>query len=299
MAWQRPVLAARAFRLPRCLTQFEAVRHQQFSTAPSPAPVDDAPNAAPPLDINALLNQPARILPVSRSYFTGTPKFTDYELKLEYLRAKYMDLPSYGPREAPRVAWLVRGQFLAKVNEDISVSRYARLLKSLKVLNKIREEVMPEEVSKFIGEFSRPKNLYQWELNPRKPDEDGRSRGIGRRKTAHATAYLVEGDGQIIINGKTISEVFPRIHDRESAMWALKATNRLHKYNVFVVARGGGVTGQAEAVTLAVAKSLLVHEPGLKSALRRAGVVRTDPRQVERKKPGKLKARKMPAWVKR
>ncbi|EGD90349.1 hypothetical protein H112_01808 [Trichophyton rubrum D6] len=298
MAWQRPVLAARTFRLPRCLTQFEAFRHQPFSTTTS-SPLDDSPNAAPPLDPSESLRQPTRMLPVSRSYFTGTPKFTDYELKLEYLRAKYMDLPSYGPREAPRVAWLVRGQFLAKVNEEISVSRYARLLKSLKVLNKIKAEVMPAEVSQFIEEFSRPRNLYQWELNPRKPDEDGRSRGIGRRKTAHATAYLVEGDGQIIINGKTISEVFPRLHDRESAMWALKATNRLHKYNVFAVARGGGVTGQAEAVTLAVAKSLLVHEPGLKSALRRAGVIRTDPRQVERKKPGKLKSRKMPAWVKR
>ncbi|EEQ32577.1 37S ribosomal protein S9, mitochondrial [Microsporum canis] len=298
MAWQRPVFAARAFRFPRCLMQPEAARHQPFSTV-APAPSDGTSDAAPPMNLDEITRLPTRMLPASPSYFTGSPKFTDYELKLQHLRAKYVDLPSYGPREAPRIAWLVRTQFLSKINEDISVSRYARLLKSLKVLNKIKEDVMPQEVSDFIAEFSRPRNLYQWELAPKKPDENGRARGMGRRKTAHATAYLVEGDGQIMVNGKAISEVFPRIHDRESAMWALKATNRLHKYNVFAVARGGGVTGQAEAVTLAVAKALLVHEPGLKSALRRAGVIRTDPRQVERKKPGKLKARKMPAWVKR
>ncbi|KAK2873699.1 hypothetical protein FQN49_002160 [Arthroderma sp. PD_2] len=297
MAWQRPALAIRALRIPQCVQQLEA-RYQPFSTTAS-APPQDTSKAAPPIDLNQISREPARIVPASPSYFTASPKFTDYELKLEQLRAKYVDLPVYGPREAPRVAWLMRPQFLAKIGEDISVSRYARILKSLKVLNKIKSEVVPQEVADFIGEFSRPRNLYQWEFAPKSPDENGRARGMGRRKTAHATAYLVEGDGQILINGKNISEIFPRIHDRESAMWALKATNRLHKYNVFAVVRGGGVTGQAEAVTLAVAKAVLVHEPALKSALRRAGVIRTDPRQVERKKPGKLKARKMPAWVKR
>ncbi|KAF3483681.1 mitochondrial 37S ribosomal protein MRPS9 [Arthroderma uncinatum] len=296
MAWQRPALAVRALRIPQCLRQLEA-RHQPFSTNATSA--NDTHNAAPPIDLSQLLLRPARIVPASPSYFTGSPKFTDYELKLEHLLDKYKDLPKFGPRESPRVAWLVKPQFLEKINEDIAVSRYVRMMKGLKMLNKIRTEVVPQEVTDFIGEFSMPRNLYNWEFAQRTPDEHGRARGMGRRKTAHATAYLVEGDGQIIINGKNISEVFPRIHDRESAMWALKATNRLHKYNVFAVVRGGGVTGQAEAVTLAVAKAALIHEPGLKSALRRAGVIRTDPRQVERKKPGKIKARKMPAWVKR
>ena len=128
---------------------------------------------------------------------------------------------------------------------------------------------------------------------------------------------LVEGDGQVLVNGRKLLEVFPRVHDRESALWALKVTERMDKYNVFALVQGGGTTGQAESVTLALAKALLVHEPALKPVLRRgeswplfsvlnleansfaAGCVTSDARRVERKKPGRLKARKKPAWVKR
>ncbi|KAI5308390.1 37S ribosomal protein S9, mitochondrial [Ascosphaera atra] len=88
-------------------------------------------------------------------------------------------------------------------------------------------------------------------------------------------------------------------HTRESALWPLTITERINKYNVWALVRGGGVTGQAEAMTVALAKALIIHEPALKPILRRAGCVTTDPRQVERKKPGHLKARKKPAWVKR
>ena len=82
-------------------------------------------------------------------------------------------------------------------------------------------------------------------------------------------------------------------------MWPLQATQRLDKYNIWAIAKGGGTTGQAEAITLGLAKALMVHEPDLKPALRKAGVIIRDTREVERKKHGKLKARKMPAWVKR
>jgi small subunit ribosomal protein S9 len=100
-------------------------------------------------------------------------------------------------------------------------------------------------------------------------DELGRAKGVGRRKTSSAVAWLVEGEGEVLVNGKSLSEFFGRLHHRESAVWALKATQRLDKYNVFALVQGGGLTGQAEAMTLAVAKSLLVHEPALKPALRR------------------------------
>ncbi|KAH9828232.1 37S ribosomal protein S9, mitochondrial, partial [Teratosphaeria destructans] len=124
-------------------------------------------------------------------------------------------------------------------------------------------------------------------------------RAVGRRKSSRAIVALVEGEGEALVNERSLSDYFGRVHDRESAVWALKATGRLDKYNVWALVKGGGTTGQAEAITLAVAKALLAHEPDLKPALRRAGVVTRDPRSVERKKPGKLKARKMPAWVKR
>jgi small subunit ribosomal protein S9 len=100
-------------------------------------------------------------------------------------------------------------------------------------------------------------------------DDWGRARGVGRRKTSSAVAWVVEGEGEVLINGKSLSQFFGRLHHRESAVWALKSTSRLDKYNVFGLVNGGGSTGQAEALTLAVAKALLVHEPALKPALRR------------------------------
>lgn len=155
------------------------------------------------------------------------------------------------------------------------------------------------------------------EAKPGKIDQSGRSLGVGRRKEATARVWLVEGTGEVLINGKNIAQVLPRLHDRESALWALTITERVDKYNVFALVEGGGTTGQAESITLALAKALLVHEPALKPALRRgkrdfswnscfqilirnpAGCVTSDARRVERKKPGRVKARKMPTWVKR
>ena len=92
---------------------------------------------------------------------------------------------------------------------------------------------------------------------------------MGRRKESSAKVYLVEGTGEVLVNGKSLVQLFPRLHDRESALWALKVTERMDKYNVFALVEGGGVTGQAESITLALAKALLVHEPALKPALRR------------------------------
>lgn len=128
---------------------------------------------------------------------------------------------------------------------------------------------MPEEVKEVMAEFLRPGNPYQQKPAPRKVDDIGRARGVGRRKTSTATVWLVEGDGQVMVNGKSIVHVFPRIHDRESALWALRVSERMDKYNVWAVVHGGGVTGQAEATALALARALLVHEPDLKPLLRR------------------------------
>jgi len=134
---------------------------------------------------------------------------------------------------------------------------------------------------------------------PKALDVFGRVHGLGRRKTSVANVWVLEGDGRVLVNGKPLAEVFDRVHDRESAVWPLLSTGRMGKYNVWAIVSGGGKTGQAEALTLGLARALLVHEPALKPALRRAGCVTRDPRMVERKKPGHVKARKMPTWVKR
>ncbi|OCK85077.1 hypothetical protein K432DRAFT_378032 [Lepidopterella palustris CBS 459.81] len=240
-----------------------------------------------------------RIVPASPSYFSAKPDFTDSLISLQALLRKYATLPVVPPGHAPRVAWKTVAQFRLVVNEPIKSAKYHRIIELLHRLNHIHPALMPAEVTQALDRYKRDINPHDNKAKPGVIDDVGRSKGVGRRKTSSAVAWLVEGEGEVLVNGKTLAQMFGRLHDRESAVWALKSTQRLDKYNVWALVKGGGVTGQAEALTLAVAKALLVHEPMLKPALRRAGCVTRDPRKVERKKAGHVKARKMPTWVKR
>ncbi|KAI9826882.1 MAG: 37S ribosomal protein S9, mitochondrial [Thelocarpon impressellum] len=241
----------------------------------------------------------ARLVPASPSYFTSLPDFTDSLLSLQGLLRKHQTLPVVGPGQAPRVAWKTLPQFRLQVGEPVRAARYHRIVELLHRLNHIHPSLVPEEVRTALDQYKRASNPHDNVARPGVVDEHGRARGLGRRKSATARVWLVEGEGEVLINGKSLAGAFGRMHDRESAIWALKATDRIDKYNVWARLSGGGSTGQAEAMTLGLAKALLVHEPMLKPALRRAGCITRDRRRVERKKPGKLKARKMPAWVKR
>ncbi|KAF2197155.1 hypothetical protein GQ43DRAFT_444487 [Delitschia confertaspora ATCC 74209] len=264
--------------------------------------------AAPPIDFNtfnkAKKPQPLslktlRVIPASPSYFSAKPTFTDDFINLSALLRKVATLPTVPASEAPRVAWKTIHQYRIMVNEPVKTLRYHRILDILHRLNRIHPSLMPEEVREAMLRYKKAAQPEDRIPKPGVIDELGRAKGVGRRKTSSAVAWVVEGEGEVLVNGKNLSQFFGRLHDRESAVWALKATERLDKYNVWALVQGGGVTGQAEALTLAVAKALLVHEPALKPALRRAGCITRDPRKVERKKAGHVKARKMPTWVKR
>ncbi|PHH89128.1 hypothetical protein CDD83_6620 [Cordyceps sp. RAO-2017] len=185
------------------------------------------------------------------------------------------------------------------MGEQIKASHYARVMRVARRLNLIEPSLVPQKVRVALAAFARAIDPSSNKPNPTIIDGYGRAIATGKRKESTARAFVVEGTGQVLINGKTLSEAFGRVHDRESAVWALLATKRLDKYNVWALVEGGGTTGQAEALTMAVAKALLAHEPALKPALRKAGCITRDIRTVERKKHGHVKARKMPAWVKR
>lgn len=165
--------------------------------------------------------------------------------------------------------WLKLSQYRSSSGEYVAASKYAQILRILSRLNRIHPRLRSREVLNIMKEFQRPGSDEIQKAKPGIIDEYGRSKGVGRRKESSAKVYLVEGAGEILVNGKNIVRAFPRLHDRESAMWALKVSERVDKYNVFAVVSGGGITGQAEAVTLAVARALLVHEPALKPLLRR------------------------------
>lgn len=241
----------------------------------------------------------ARLVPESPSYFSIQPKFIDSLVSLDQILERYQSLPVSAPGDAPKVVWLSVKDYRGLVGEKVKNTRYQHVLRVLKRLNQIHPLYMPSEVQQAIQLFKRDVTPETVLTKSSPIDSMGRSLGVGRRKSATGRAWLVEGTGEVLVNGKPLSEAFGRVYDRESVIWPLKTTGRIDKYNLWCRVQGGGTTGQAEALTLAVANALLGHEPALKPALRRAGCVTRDPRKVERKKPGRLKARKKPAWVKR
>jgi small subunit ribosomal protein S9 len=122
---------------------------------------------------------------------------------------------------------------------------------------------------------------------------------VGRRKRAVARVRLYPGDGEIVINGRGLEEYFGRPQDWGDAMAPLELTGNKNQFNVSVLVKGGGVTGQAQAIRHGVSRALLLAEPEAKFALRQAGFLTRDPREKERKKPGLKRARKAPQYTKR
>lgn len=121
----------------------------------------------------------------------------------------------------------------------------------------------------------------------------------GRRKAAVARVYLREGKGQITVNKKSIDQYFPLEWHRNSIIAPLTLTENDKNYDVMVNVRGGGISGQAEAIRLGISKALVDINEEYKSSLRQAGFMTRDSRVVERKKSGQKKARKRFQFSKR
>lgn len=121
----------------------------------------------------------------------------------------------------------------------------------------------------------------------------------GRRKTSVARAYVTKGSGAITINGRDFKEYFKTPTLQYYVQQSLNNAKARNEYDVKVNVNGGGTTGQAQAVRLAIAKALVEINPELKPALRAEGLVTRDPRMVERKKFGQKKARRRFQFSKR
>ncbi|MHC1778423.1 MAG: 30S ribosomal protein S9 [Lentimicrobium sp.] len=122
---------------------------------------------------------------------------------------------------------------------------------------------------------------------------------LGRRKTAVARIYLKDGNGVITVNGRDYKEYFPTGTLQYVVTQSLEVAESLGKYDIKVNLDGGGITGQAEALRLAISKALCEINPEFRPPLKAKGLLRRDPRMVERKKPGQKKARKKFQFSKR
>ena len=123
--------------------------------------------------------------------------------------------------------------------------------------------------------------------------------GTGRRKTAAARVFLKPGSGNISINGRALDQYFGRETARMVVRQPLELVEASDKFDVYVTVKGGGGSGQAGAIRHGITRALMEYDETLRSALRKAGFVTRDAREVERKKVGLRKARKRPQFSKR
>ena len=122
---------------------------------------------------------------------------------------------------------------------------------------------------------------------------------LGRRKSAVARVFVTEGSGKITINKRDIAEYFPSSILQYVVKQPLNKLEVAEKYDIKANLQGGGFTGQSQALRLAIARALVKINADDKAALRAAGFVTRDPREVERKKPGRPKARRRFQFSKR
>ena len=122
---------------------------------------------------------------------------------------------------------------------------------------------------------------------------------IGRRKASVARIYMSKGKGKITVNGKDFKEYFPVDTMQFKLEQPFNITDLTGKFDVKINVNGGGTTGQAEAIRLAISRALCALDPENRVSLKPEGMLTRDARVVERKKPGQKKARKKFQWVKR
>ena len=165
-------------------------------------------------------------------------------------------------------------------------------VKAEKVVKAISAEVAPkvEKVEKEVKKVAKKTNEAYFYA-------------VGRRKTsvAQVRLYVDEKatDNDLIVNDKKFKDYFPTISLQNNFLTPLKAVGMQGKFRMTVLVRGGGVTGQVEAVRLGISRALVVFDGELKKTLKDLGLMTRDAREVERKKAGLKKARKAPQWAKR
>ncbi|GAB4856711.1 hypothetical protein Ancab_014626 [Ancistrocladus abbreviatus] len=149
------------------------------------------------------------------------------------------------------------------------------------------------------SEMERQKQEEVAKARVRQVDEKGTAYGTGKRKCSIACVWIQPGGGKFIVNDKEFDVYFPMLDHRAALLLPFSETNTLGLWDVKCNVKGGGVSGQVGVIQLGINRALQNWDPGLRPPLREGGFLTRDPRVVERKKPGKAKARKSFQWVKR
>lgn len=156
-----------------------------------------------------------------------------------------------------------------------------------------------EEFNYTIGDAIAPEVEETQDTVEVAPLHEGPIQTVGRRKRAIARVTVVEGEGKITVNGREFEDYFPNKLHQQDILQPLTILERDGQFDIKVTVNGGGPTGQAGALRLAIARALNVYNPADRPALKKAGLLTRDARAVERKKAGLHKARRAPQYSKR
>ncbi|GAA5815690.1 hypothetical protein MFLAVUS_009203 [Mucor flavus] len=251
--------------------------------------------------------------PESLSYFTGNFKYNDLLIELDALHKRFAnykptdainatDLPSQlltsESVEDKVYSWKLRDKMSELLSIPLTTSQWRKITSHLTALASLPKP-LPASVVSILEPYQRFDNQNQQQAKTHSLDEYGRAYAAGRRKESSARCYLVQGEGKILVNGMELDQYFQRSVDRNEVTLPLDVTETKDNYNAWIIVKGGGTTGQAQAIKHGLGKALLIHNEALKPTLRKAGCITRDPRVVERKKEGQKGARAKYTWVKR
>lgn len=243
-----------------------------------------------------------RIVPELETFYAANPIHERNINQLNELLNKYINLPTLKnvASNAKDYRWINLSEYkLIGGGTRLKPIQYKELVQILNRLDTIDKQLVNQEIIDTMEKYKKPLNNFIMDSSLNKIDNLGRAIAIGRRKTSSAKVYLVKGEGKILINGENVEKYLPRLSDRTKILYPLKVVDCADKFNIFVKVSGGGLTGQTGAIKMGIARALVIYNPLFKNRLRRSDSLTRDSRSVERKKPGKVKARKAPTWVKR
>lgn len=219
-------------------------------------------------------------------------------------RQEAVSFPASTPerKEQAEETMRVWGEMLEEGNADAVLALLAQRFQSTGVPSLEKAIGLRTDEQELKEQRRQREAAIQQEHAPRRVrvvDRLGRAYATGKRKCSIARVWLWQGQGAMSINGQTLDHYFHTMQGRLDVLAPLALTENLGKFDVRATVKGGGTTGQAQALRHGISKALQNFEPQWRASLKPAGLLKRDPRVVERKKPGKAKARKSFQWVKR
>lgn len=192
--------------------------------------------------------------PTSLSYFTGNYRYHDLLIKLESLYNEYarkaaidtdaVDITEAANKTQEPLSWKPCDKMSQLLEMPLKASQWRKIVQHLNALASLPQP-LPEPVKAVIEQFLRYDGKQGETVKVKMLDELGRAYAVGRRKESSARCWVVEGDGQVLVNGMTLEEYFKKPVDRDQVLIPLQATENLEKYNVWALVSGGGSTGKS------------------------------------------------------